>query len=662
MLCWIVITHFGLSLLLRCEADTTSVPIRQAVWTRLRITSLTIRQSHRALACHGIRASMLVSRFIACSRPPQLRVFAVVKQQRWATTANAGLPDGPARTRFAPSPTGYLHLGSLRTALFSYLLAKKTGGQFILRIEDTDAKRTVEDAESRLCRDLNWAGLQWDEGPDNGGPHGPYRQSERTALYQEHVQKLLENGHAYRCFCSAEKLESLARQRKELGLPTDYDRTCASMSKGQSDEKAAKGNEHVVRLMSPPHYPTFKDLVYGTIGKGNVQGKSDTAGVSLLKGQELYDDPVLLKSNGTPTYHLANVVDDHFMKITHVIRGTEWIPSTPKHLALYHAFGWEAPQFAHVGLLVDEQGRKLSKRDLVTDVNYWREKCGILPSAMINFVALLGWSHKRKSDTMDLQTMVDEFEMRFTKGNTTVTGEKLLFLQRAHAALAIEANSPNRDDMIRAVIACIKSRHEIDKAPNGTDLPTYLSNLLAVDGKRYESPEQYYQRTESFFTTPDLPPDPIDPSSLRIKLPGCILHLPITLLTNAAAKLAKVPANEWTADRLNLHCRSIVFALQTDALSMTRRSEESPAFKKKASKEFSALLFHYLRVALLAGGEGPGINMTMEVLGREVVRERLQRLQDAIAESRLWKEREDLRDAGVEEEDAGMEEKDAGTG
>jgi glutamyl-tRNA synthetase len=221
------------------------------------------------------------------------------------------VPLNPARTRFAPSPTGHLHLGSLRTALFNYLLAKKTGGQFLLRIEDTDKKRTVSGAEERLCRDLQWAGIEWDEGPGIGGALGPYRQSERTTTHQEHANILLEKGHAYRCFCSPERLTNLARQRNQLGLPSDYDRTCADVPKAESDGRAYSNEPFVIRLKAPAKYPTYTDLVYGKVEIGQTRFKH---------GEASYDDPILLKSDGMPTYHLANVVDDHQMQITHVLR------------------------------------------------------------------------------------------------------------------------------------------------------------------------------------------------------------------------------------------------------------------------------------------------------------------------------------------------------
>ena len=234
------------------------------------------------------------------------------------------LPAKPARTRFAPSPTGDLHLGSLRTALFNYLLAKATGGQFLLRVEDTDQKRTVPGAQERICRDLRWAGLQLDEGPEVGGDYGPYQQSQRTAIYSKHAQQLLQSGHAYRCFCSAERLDELVRMRNQLGLPTDYDRTCLGLTREESDAKASQGHTHTIRLKVPDVYPRYDDLVYGRVG-----GARPPKEKSLTHALQSFEDPILLKSDGLPTYHLANVVDDHLMEITHVVRAVVCTASAP---------------------------------------------------------------------------------------------------------------------------------------------------------------------------------------------------------------------------------------------------------------------------------------------------------------------------------------------
>jgi glutamyl-tRNA synthetase len=405
-------------------------------------------------------------------------------------------PTAPARTRFAPSPTGYLHLGSLRTALFNYLLAKCTGGQFLLRIEDTDQKRTVEDAEERLFQDLRWAGLEWDEGPEVGGPYGPYKQSERTQLYHEHAHKLLENGHAYRCFCSAERLNELAKQRHSMGIATDYDRTCANVPKEESDDRASKGESHVVRLRVPDQYPVYEDLIYGVFKPLKRHGHvTETA----------FEDPILLKSDGLPTYHLANVVDDHLMNITHVIRGSEWMPSTPKHIAMYNAFGWQPPQFAHVGLLVDEQGNKLSKRNFDTDITAFKEM-EIFPETLTNFAALLGWSHSERSDIMDLKTLIQKFTLKFTKGNTTVTFGKLHFLQRRHAILRAEANGKGLEDMAKNV--CTILLHDPDCPYKESDWrpmvgesgpDKYVARILRVDAANYTNANEFLYRNSFFF-------------------------------------------------------------------------------------------------------------------------------------------------------------------
>jgi glutamyl-tRNA synthetase len=231
-----------------------------------------------------------------------------------------------------------------------------------------------------------------------GGPYGPYKQSERTGMYHEHAEILLESGRAYRCFCTAHRLSELAEQRSKLGFPTDYDRTCANIPKEESDHKAAQGEKHVVRLLVPDVYPQFVDLIYGNVGRTLKPRR---------RGDEAYEDPILLKTDGLPTYHLANVVDDHHMEITHVIRGTEWLPATPKHLAMYEAFGWTPPEFAHVGLLTDQEGNKLSKRNFDTDIASFRDNMGIFPEALANFVALLGWSHGSRSDIMTMNDLIN---------------------------------------------------------------------------------------------------------------------------------------------------------------------------------------------------------------------------------------------------------------
>ncbi|EHA24872.1 hypothetical protein ASPNIDRAFT_121468, partial [Aspergillus niger ATCC 1015] len=306
-----------------------------------------------------------------------------------------------------------------------------------------EEKRTIPDAEQRLYDDLRWAGLHWDEGPVVGGPYGPYRQSERTAIYRSHAQELIENGHAYRCFCSADRLDAFARHRSQAGLPAGYDRKCGEVSAEESEERAAKGEAHVVRL-KVEGYPMFNDLVYGKTGQNRSPNKLDLI-------ERVYDDPILIKSDGHPTYHLANVVDDHLMKITHVIRGTEWMPSTPMHVALYNAFKWTPPQFGHVPLLVDKSGQKLSKRNADIDLSFFKDTQGVFAATLVNFAALLGWSHTQKSDIFNLEELEQLFNLKITRGNTVVAFEKLWFLQKAHAQRFASTDGPEFTEMVTKV-------------------------------------------------------------------------------------------------------------------------------------------------------------------------------------------------------------------
>ncbi|KAJ5690573.1 hypothetical protein N7462_004965 [Penicillium macrosclerotiorum] len=522
------------------------------------------------------------------------------------------LPDAPARTRFAPSPTGYLHLGSLRTALFNYLLAKRTGGQFLLRIEDTDQKRTIPDAEQRLYDDLQWAGLQWDEGPVVGGPYGPYRQSDRNAIYRSHADDLISNGHAYRCFCSSDRLDSFARHRSQAGLPPGYDRKCAGISSEESEDRASKGEAHVVRL-KVEGYPMFNDLVYGKTG----QNKPNNSKLDFI--DRVYDDPILVKSDGHPTYHLANVVDDHCMKITHVIRGTEWMPSTPMHMALYNAFKWTPPQFGHVPLLVDKNGQKLSKRNADIDLSSFKDKQGIFPATLVNFAALLGWSHSQKSDVFNLEELEQIFNLKITRGNTVVAFEKLWFLQKAHAQRFAANSGPQFDEMVNRTCAIVKETHPEEKLVailQGRTLSDYITPLLRADAKSYTTAEEFLERNSTFFTTHlDRVPYTFT-NSTSPELPT----VPMQALHTAAAALTLVPPAHWAVET---HRFNITSYDGSDSVTLPEERSSTPI---ATDKVFKKELYHYLRWALSASAPGPGIPETMEILGRE---ETLRRIQDA---------------------------------
>jgi glutamyl-tRNA synthetase len=324
------------------------------------------------------------------------------------------------RTRFAPSPTGYLHVGGLRTALYSYLLAKQQGGQFLLRIEDTDRERYVEDGVLNILKSLYWAGIIPDEGVKlksidseeiiQEGECGSYIQSERLALYHQHIQTLLDNGAAYYCFCTQDRLEELRKKQELRKMPTHYDRACLTLDSKIVEEKLQKGEKHVVRMkMLKEGETVFNDLVRGEIRFAN----------------KLIDDQILIKSDGFPTYHFAVVVDDHLMNITHVIRGEEWISSTPKHIKLYEFFGWPAPEFAHLPLLLNPDKSKLSKRQGDVAVEDYRKK-GYVEEAMINFVAFLGWNPGDNREIFSLGELVKEFSLeKINKSGAVFNIEKL---------------------------------------------------------------------------------------------------------------------------------------------------------------------------------------------------------------------------------------------
>ncbi len=300
------------------------------------------------------------------------------------------------RVRIAPSPTGDPHVGTAYCALFNWAFARHHGGAFILRIEDTDRTRSTPESEQAIIESLQWLGLDWDEGPIKGGAHGPYRQSERSHIYREYVDSLIEKNAAYRCFCTAERLAAMRAEQKKHKLQFGYDGCCRDLSTAEVNEKLAASMPHVVRLKIDKGATTsFKDEIRGDLSFEN----------------ENVDDQVLLKSDGFPTYHLANVVDDHLMEITHVIRAEEWISSTPKHVILYDAFGWDRPAFIHLPLLRNKDKSKISKRKNPTSLLFYREK-GYLPQALLNFLSLMGWSTADEEEVFTIDRLASEIETR----------------------------------------------------------------------------------------------------------------------------------------------------------------------------------------------------------------------------------------------------------
>jgi glutamyl-tRNA synthetase len=316
------------------------------------------------------------------------------------------------RVRFAPSPTGYLHVGGARTALFNWLFARQHNGTFILRIEDTDRKRYEPEAVGNILESLRWLGLEWDEGPEVGGDYGPYYQSQRLDIYQKYAQQLVGSGHAYRCYCSPERLDHLRDEQRRRGEPNvGYDRHCRYLTAKQRAEYEAQGIVPVVRLKVPLEGQTsFHDVLHGDITVDNAS----------------LDDLVLLKSDGYPTYHLGNVVDDTLMQITHIMRADEWLSSVPKHILLYDAFGWKPSVFAHLPIILSPTGKgKLSKRHGGVAVHEFQQE-GYLPEAMVNFLARVGWAYDDKTELFTRQELIEKFSLEgVNKSPAAFSYEKL---------------------------------------------------------------------------------------------------------------------------------------------------------------------------------------------------------------------------------------------
>lgn len=323
------------------------------------------------------------------------------------------------RLRFAPSPTGYVHIGGLRTALYNYLYAKQNEGTYLIRIEDTDQTRLVEGAIEGMIEAMTWAGVMHDEGPfidaetrmiTEKGDFGPYIQSNRLDIYKKHALDLIDKGHAYYCFCSKERLEEVREHQKAEGLTPKYDGHCRSLSNEEIQQKLAAGVDHVVRLKLPENRVIeFNDLIKGTVSVNTND----------------IDDQVLMKTDGFPTYHMAVVVDDHYMGITHVVRGDEWLISTPKHLYTYEAFGWDPPQFVHLPVILSHTKKKLSKREGDVAVEDFRRR-GYLPEALINYIALVGWSPEDGEEIMSMETLISKFSFdRVSKSSGVFDVDKL---------------------------------------------------------------------------------------------------------------------------------------------------------------------------------------------------------------------------------------------
>ena len=380
------------------------------------------------------------------------------------------------RTRIAPSPTGDPHVGTAYIALFNQCFARQHGGQFILRIEDTDQVRSSAASEKQILDSLRWLGLEWDEGPDVGGPHGPYRHSERSAIYPEHSEALIEKGHAFRCFCSSERLDALRAEQMANKQTPGYDAHCLHLSADEVSARVAAGEPHVVRMKVPSE------------GICKVQ--------DMLRGEidipwEQVDMQVLMKADGLPTYHLANVVDDHLMGITHVLRGEEWINSAPKHILLYQYFGWDMPALCHMPLLRNPDKSKLSKRKNPTSITFY-ERMGYLPEALLNYLGRMGWSMPDEREKFTLAEMVEHFDIqRVSLGGPIFDIEKLSWLNgqwirelsEDQFAAAVQQWALN-PAYLKPMISLVQTRVE-----TFSDLPKLLGFFMA--GKVDPAPELF---------------------------------------------------------------------------------------------------------------------------------------------------------------------------
>jgi glutamyl-tRNA synthetase len=481
------------------------------------------------------------------------------------------MPPTAVRTRIAPSPTGDPHVGTAYVALFNYAWARQHGGQFILRIEDTDRQRSHPASEQMIFDALRWLGLSWDEGPDVGGPHGPYRQSERSAIYREHADELVKRGAAYPCFCSAERLEALrAEQKARKAAVMGYDRHCRGIAGGEAARRLAAGEPHVIRLAMPDDESmTVTDLLRGEVRFERPQ----------------MDDQVLLKSDGFPTYHLANVVDDHLMEISHVIRAEEWLSSLPKHVQLYRSFGWEAPVFCHLPLLRNSDRSKISKRKNPVSLNHYR-RAGFLPEALLNFLALMGFSMPDEREEFTLDEFVQNLSLnRIALGGPVFDIEKLTWLNGKYLRRLSTA------EMIGQLRGHLLS-------------DDYLGQVLPLCRERVDTLEGFFEYA-SFFFVGEIA---YDSEALAGLVPKGRTVPEVGKTVAALIERRIDPLLTWTAETVEAELRAF--------------AEENVWPVKE--------LLMTVRVAVTGRAATPPLFETMAVLGKELCRRRLRRAAETL--------------------------------
>jgi glutamyl-tRNA synthetase len=480
------------------------------------------------------------------------------------------------RVRYAPSPTGIPHVGNIRTALFDWLFARREGGKFILRIEDTDRARYDEKALGAILESLRWLGLDWDEGPEMGGPFGPYFQSERLEHYQGTARRLIDAGHAYECFCSPERLESVRAQQQRHKLPPRYDRHCRNLSDAESEAKRGEGVASVVRFRTPDEGRTsFRDVIRGDVSFDN----------------STIDDFIMLKSDGFPTAHLAHVTDDHLMEISHVLRGDEWVSSTPRQSLMYEALGWEPPRFAHMSVILGPDKGKLSKRHGALSVLDYRDQ-GYLPEAMFNFLGLIGWSLDDHTVIIPRGQFVEHFSLeRLGKNPAVFDLDKLTWMNGVYL----------RDLPEERLAELVAERLERDlpaSAPRPVDDKT-VRGLVPLIRERIQRLDGIEPMTEGFFTD-DLPYGIDELLGKRFKDNAAAAR---EVLQGAKERVEALPS--WEHEALETALRALAEELSTK----------------------TGDLFMLLRVACAGRPVSPPLFESMEVLGRERC---LHRIDDAL--------------------------------
>ncbi len=472
---------------------------------------------------------------------------------------------GKVRTRFAPSPTGFMHIGNLRSALFEYLVAKSNGGDFILRIEDTDQTRYVEGAVEFIYNTLKLCDIHIDEGPLEGGDYGPYTQSERVDIYRKYAEELVEKGEAYYCFCTEERLEKLREEADIRKVAFMYDGHCLKLSKEEVEEKIKAGVPYVIRQKMPKEGTTsYEDLVYGRISVEN----------------ELLEDQILLKSDGYPTYNFANVIDDHLMGITHVVRGNEYLSSTPKYLLLYKAFGWESPEYIHLPHIVKEGGKKISKRD--GDSTFMDlYNLGYLPKAIINYLALLGWAPEDNQEIYSMDELIKKFNVKRINNSPAVYDIKKLNWVNAHYIKELSL-----DEFKKLVLPFLEKEYDLDKKSN-----EWLDELLSIYQNHISYGQEIVEEVRLFFKD-DIE---LDDECLEFMTSEGVNET-VMEFRNQIEKM-----DEWTVEKIS------------EAIQNT----------KEVTGNKGKLLFMPIRIKTTGQMHGPELPDTLHLLGKDVVLDRL---------------------------------------